>query len=478
MLKPRHRRQELLNVVLLLTLGACAEHAADVTAPPILAAMPTPPLSALIVQELIELPVWDGAIMSSAADINDQGQVVGSMRSSAIQDLAILWENGAMQVLPTLGGSHRFAAGINNIGHVVGASQNASGQWRIALWKNGTVQDLGTLGGTPINALNNHASDINDKGQVVGVSTTASGHAHAFLWESGVMHDLGTLGGGTSSRALGINNRGQVVGFYVNSAFETRAFLWDDGVMQDLGTLGGVFAAATGINDLGQVVGSSVNGQNQQRAFLWEEGVMKDLGALGGTATFSSANGVNDLGQAVGNGYTGGGFNSALLAMDGAMYSLGNEMAMRMNNHGQVVGRYYNGASLQRAVIWTVPVRPPADLQPDDATNTLTLKRTRTVSLAISSNPWFNAQSVNAASVTLGDEQGSDTPALRDRKGKVAAVYRDIDRDGDLDLVIDFDASEMVNKGDLTSSTTKLVLLGKRTDGRALRAVESVIVVP
>jgi probable HAF family extracellular repeat protein len=478
MLKPRRLRPALVNVLLLLTVAACAEHSTDVTAPPGLAAIPARPLSALIVQELIELPVWDGALMSSAADINDHGQVVGSVRTSAIQDLAILWENGAMQVLPTLGGAHRFATGINNLGHVVGASQNASGQWRIALWKDGTVQDLGTLGGTPINAFNNHATDINDKGQVVGVSTTSSGHAHAFLWENGIMHDLGTLGGGNSSHARGINNRGQIVGFYVNNASETRAFLREDGVMQDLGTLGGAFAAATGINDPGQIVGSSTNGQDQQRAVLWEAGVIKDLGALGGTFTFSSVNGVNDLGQAVGNGYTGGGSNSALLAMDGAMYSLGNEMAMRMNNHGQAVGRYYNGASLQRAVIWTVPVRPPADLQPDDATNTLTLKRTRTISLAISSNPWFNAQSVNTASVTLGDEQGSDTPALRDRKGKVAAVYRDIDRDGDLDLVIDFDASEMVNKGDLTSSTTRLVLLGKRIDGRALRAVEPVTVVP
>jgi hypothetical protein len=36
----------------------------------------------------------------------------------------------------------------------------------------------------------------------------------------------------------------------------------------------------------------------------------------------------------------------------------------------------------------------------------------------------------------------------------------------------------MSSKGDLTLSATNLVLLGKRTDGRAIRAVESVTVVP
>jgi hypothetical protein len=204
---------------------------------------------------------------------------------------------------------------------------------------------------------------------------------------------------------------------------------------------------------------------------------MQDLDALVGGPAFQTAYGNNELGQAVGYG-PGPLQLDAILAMDGTAYSLGNQMALRMNNNGQVVGRYYNAASAQRAVIWTVPIRPPADLQPDDGTNTMSLKKTRSISVAVLSNPWFNAQSVNTASLTLGDEQGSDTPAIRDRRGKVAATYRDVDRDGDLDLVIDFDTSEMLTRGDLATSTTKLVLLGKRNDGRALRAVEPATVVP
>ena len=477
MLRPRLCLPKPLVMVLITILAACVDAAPDLTGPSRIPATPASPLSALIVQDLTELPVWDGAIMSSATDINDAGQVVGNMRASFLVDFAVLWENGAMQILPTLGGANRFTTGINNFGHVVGGSQNASNQWRAVVWKDGTVQDLGTLGGTPLNELGNLATDINDRGQIVGTSTTSSGKEHAFLWENGVMQDLGTLGGGDYSHATGINSRGQVVGYYQNSAFENRAFLWENGVMQDLGTLGGTYASATDINELGQVVGTSLTSQTEQRAFVWENGVLQDLDALVGGPAFQTAYGNNELGQSVGYG-PGPLQLDAVLAMDGMAYSLGNQMALRMNNNGQVVGRYYNAASAQRAVIWTVPIRPPADLQPDDATNTMSLKKTRSISVAVLSNPWFNAQSVNTASLTLGDEQGSDTPAIRDRRGKVAAVYRDVDRDGDLDLVIDFDTGEMLTKGDLTSSTTKLVLLGKRNDGRALRAVEPATVVP
>lgn len=91
--------------------------------------------------------------------------------------------------------------------------------------------------------------------------------------------------------------------------------------------------------------------------------------------------------------------------------------------------------------------------------------------MAILSNPYFNAQQVDAATVTLGDEQGTETPVVRKKRGDLLAVYRDIDRDGDTDLVLTFDPKELIANGDLSAGATRLLLLGKRNDGRVHAAL-------
>lgn len=60
----------------------------------------------------------------------------------------------------------------------------------------------------------------------------------------------------------------------------------------------------------------------------------------------------------------------------------------------------------------------------------------------------------------------------------MAATYRDVDSDGDVDLVVEFSTKEIIAKGDLPASATSLVFQGKRNDGRSLRAVETVTIVP
>jgi probable HAF family extracellular repeat protein len=75
------------------------------------------------------------------------------------------------------------------------------------LWADGTMTDLGTLGGAESNAL-----AINDAGQLAGAAETATGAWHAVLWAGGAPTDLGTLGGSRSA-ALALNNAGQVAGW-------------------------------------------------------------------------------------------------------------------------------------------------------------------------------------------------------------------------------------------------------------------------
>jgi hypothetical protein len=69
---------------------------------------------------------------------------------------------------------------------------------------------------------------------------------------------------------------------------------------------------------------------------------------------------------------------------------------------------------------------------------------------------------IDARTITLGDNDGNDTPALSAelRDGTVA------DRNGDglPDLVVHFDQAQLMANGDLTTGTRRLVLMGALLD--------------
>jgi probable HAF family extracellular repeat protein len=179
-----------------------------------------------------------------AAGVNSRGQVVGQAENNipdptcespqALQFKPVVWEKGQVQELPTFPGDpDGFAATINDRGQIAGVSGSCTTPFHAVLWQNGTVTDLGSLGGTV-----NFADDINNQGQVAGFSNLpGDATTHAFLWEKGVMTDLGTLPGDVSSSGDGINSKGQVVGGSFDIDGNARAFLWQNGVMTDLNTL-------------------------------------------------------------------------------------------------------------------------------------------------------------------------------------------------------------------------------------------------
>ena len=155
--------------------------------------------------------------------INNNGQVVGDSYSyyglDGMNTNAALWQNGNMTIL-----SNYFseAFDINDKGQIVGCSYFANGDSHAVLWQNGVMTDLGTLGG-----FNSEARAINNKGQIVGFSRMPNNDTHAFIWQNGVMTDLGTLGG-PDSQAYDINDNGLIVGrSQASYGTDSLATLWE-----------------------------------------------------------------------------------------------------------------------------------------------------------------------------------------------------------------------------------------------------------
>ena len=316
---------------------------------------------------LTDLGTLPGGHNSAAFVVNDRGMILGFSENGLIdpvtgspEGIGVLWKDGQIINLGTLGGGFSGGSEINHRGQIAGIAQNAipdpfsmigvGTETRAVLWQDGAIRDLGTLGGPDA-----WASWINDRGQIVGWSYTDSTPnpvtgiptQHPFLWEDGRMRDLGTLGG--TRAAVGafagpgggaINNRGQVIGTSNLAGDETHhPFLWEHGVLRDLGTLGGPSGEAYWINDAGDVVGRAdfSPSSTDHHAFLWRHGVMKDLGVLG-VHPCSTAVAVNARGQVIGNtGICGVGGGPGFLSEDGGLMVDLNTL-VRLPSSGLTIG--------------------------------------------------------------------------------------------------------------------------------------------
>lgn len=280
-------------------------------------------------QNLGTLP---GGLFSFAYAINKRGQIAGVSENGQTDPGsgnpefdAVLWQNGQIVNLGTLGGTSSFAGAINDRGQITGPSLNnvpdpysmlglgggtTLTQTRAFLWEDGKMQDLGTLGGP-----DSFPFFLNNRGQVAGMSYTSYAATTAlgvppldpFLWSKDTgMQDLGNFGGTNpfglfTGYIAGLNNRGQVAGTMTLRGDQVdRAFLWDGEELSDLGALGGTYSVAYGISDAGLVVGlAAIPGDQVFHAFRWENGAMTDLGTVDGDLCSTSEN-ANSKGQIVG----------------------------------------------------------------------------------------------------------------------------------------------------------------------------------
>jgi probable HAF family extracellular repeat protein len=296
--------------------------------------------------------------------INDKGETVGASENGEVDPFAgvngqhaVLWKNGQIHDLESLGGNQNQALFINNHSQIVGISQNATPdpyslyeyllglrvpgagggtQTRAVLWENHKIRDLGTLGGPDA-----WASFINEHAQISGFAyvndtpdpSTGLPRMDPFLWQNGKMTDLGTFGG-VFGFPNGMNNRGQVIGGssvasnpgacnFENTNSGCDPFLWDGEKLIDLSTssFGGSPQSAFWINDAGEIVGGGTFPNAAFDAYLWRKGVATDLGTLPGDC-FSEAYAINTHNQVVGDSFSCDGEARPFLWENGSMVDL------------------------------------------------------------------------------------------------------------------------------------------------------------
>ncbi len=251
--------------------------------------------------KIIELPTLGGD--SRALDINNHGQIVGWSRVDGGEAHAVLWDNGAIQDLGLFkAGEDAYAHKINEAGQIIGGSlappSTLPGSFPFSdtclLWDKGGITKLDSLG-----HISCRVFDINDKGQVLGISDAAgTSGERSFVWENGVTTDLGSLGGAVTY-ASDINNRGQVVGGTATAAALWRAFVWLDGTMTELEAPDGRQTTATFINEAGEITGGIAIPNLGWRAALWQQDRMVDIGKTLGPNRASNGGAINDRGQLV-----------------------------------------------------------------------------------------------------------------------------------------------------------------------------------
>jgi probable HAF family extracellular repeat protein len=304
---------------------------------------------------------------------------------------AVAWQDGVLTDLGALpGGGSSLPNWISANGLSAGLSENGVTdplvpglpEFRAVLWQDGAITDLGTLGG----GYEAVAYAVNSRGQVAGQTTNTIPdpfsvafdgilgvpyQTRAFLWQKGAMQDLGTLGGPDAGATL-MNERGQIAGAsYINSTPNPNngpfcnpnvptvdPFLWEKGKMIDLGSLGGACGYAAAINNRGQVAGgSSLTGDQEIHPTLWDHGTLTDLGTFGGTSGYT--NWINEKGAVVGAAnYPGDTIAHAALWKKGVMTDLGTlpgygcSSAQWINSSDQIVGDFSDCISVSAASLW------------------------------------------------------------------------------------------------------------------------------
>ena len=135
-------------------------------------------------------------------------------------------------------------------------------------------------------------------------------------------------------------------------------------------------------------------------------------------------------------------------------------------------GSFTDTATVSITVTGAPPEKLTIDIRPGSYPNTINLKSKDVISVAILTSATFDATTVDPSSVCFGD---AEDPSQRDcTEAHGRGHIQDVDKDGDLDLVLHYEAGQTgIDLGD-----TQACLTGRTFDGMAIRGCDSIKVLP
>lgn len=213
----------------------------------------------VLLPQLVEDPL----VLSVALGVTPGGLVAGKCDTVPTlfgnpQTRAVLWEDGAVRNLGTLGGDLSVATALADPGVVVGISNLSPGNLvRAFRWTEASGM-LRLPGVSP--ALRTIAADVNAAGVVVGDADTPTGRVGAMWPDPATLVQLPTFAGDLAAESYAINEHGQIVG---RGTVEDglRARLWQGGVVYDLDDLteaGSLTVVeAQDVNERGQILATA-----------------------------------------------------------------------------------------------------------------------------------------------------------------------------------------------------------------------------
>jgi probable HAF family extracellular repeat protein len=258
--------------------------------------------------------------------------------------------------LGTLGGNYSTAADINESRQIVGTSELSDGTRRGYLYENGTMQDLGTLSASPTGTSS--ASAINDAGQITGSSRNDFpvyvGSA-GFVYVNGVMQSIvndvagmDPADGPHINQGVAINSSGQVA---FTTQWET-AGIWMAGVGIEYGG-----TQAVGINDSGTFIYSDNNYCGGTYALYQGATITIGDSDCGNPFSEDTYSGVNNNDIAFGSVFHQGGCSITCyddevtglvydLAAGTQTFIIGMDDILDMNDAGMMVGTFDGRAAM------------------------------------------------------------------------------------------------------------------------------------
>lgn len=119
-------------------------------------------------------------------------------------------------------------------------------------------------------------------------------------------------------------------------------------------------------------------------------------------------------------------------------------------------------------------IRVQIDVRPGSRRNPVSPRSGGKLPVAVLTDGSFDASRVDPSTVTLGDGSAPEAPVARRGNGAPMASLRDVDGDGDRDLLLHFRIRDLVGNGDLDRTTTSLELNGETSGGTSIRGSDGV----